>query len=123
MLRNLLIPFRRDQKNDFASGTGGELLISKVTQVLMTDGSSNALGGELPWRTAFGSKLSLLRHRNNNEVLQALARVWIKEALARWLPKVQLVSVRCEKRDALLVLRVKVKEGSTTQEGEIPIYS
>ena len=32
--QNLLIPFRRDRKRDFASGSGGDLLASKVTQAL-----------------------------------------------------------------------------------------
>ena len=40
--RNLLIPFRRDLKNDFASGTGEDLERSKVTQVLATEGATEA---------------------------------------------------------------------------------
>jgi hypothetical protein len=41
--RNLLISFRRDQKNDFASGTGEDLDRSKVTQVLVTEGDTPPL--------------------------------------------------------------------------------
>ncbi len=35
--QNLLIPFRRDKKRDFAVGTGSALLASKVRQALLTE--------------------------------------------------------------------------------------
>ncbi|MDY0004849.1 MAG: hypothetical protein RBU30_26360 [Polyangia bacterium] len=84
--RNLLIPRRRDQKNDFASGTGEELERSKVTQVLATEGATPRSAGELPWRTNFGSALHLLRHQRNDEALGELTQTYCKDALKRWLP-------------------------------------
>ena len=39
-LHGLLTPFRRDRKRDFASGSGAELLRSKVLQALMTEGAT-----------------------------------------------------------------------------------
>jgi phage baseplate assembly protein W len=111
MLKNLLIPFRRDRKRDFAADGGTALLISKVTQVLMTDGASPFSSGELPWRTNFGSKLNLIRHRNNDDVTRELARVWIRDALRRWLPTVKLSSVVAVRDGASLTLKIKVREG------------
>ncbi|NRD63333.1 hypothetical protein HRD49_16395 [Corallococcus exiguus] len=112
--QNLLVPFRRDRKRDFASGTGAALLASKVRQVLLTEGATPFSTGELPWRTSFGAGLSRLRHQRNDAVLAELARVYIRDALLRWLPGVQLVEVRVEQEAAVLTLRVRVREGDTT---------
>ena len=38
--QNLLIPFRRDKKRDFAVGSGEALLASKVRQALLTEGAT-----------------------------------------------------------------------------------
>jgi hypothetical protein len=76
--RNLLVPFRRDKKRDFASGTGEDLLRSKVQQVLLTQGATSRSSGELPWRTGFGAGLELLRHQRNDAALAELARVQIR---------------------------------------------
>ncbi|RJS13755.1 hypothetical protein DRW03_35905 [Corallococcus sp. H22C18031201] len=111
---NLLVPFQRDRKRDFAAGTGAELLASKVRQVLLTEGATPHSTGELPWRTSFGASLSRLRNQRNDTVLAELARVYIRDALARWLPGVQLVEVRVEQDSALATLRVRVREGDTT---------
>jgi len=109
-LQNLLVPFRRDRKRDFAVGTGAELLASKVRQVLLTEGTTPHSTGELPWRTSFGAGLSRLRHQRNDTVLAELARVYVRDALARWLPGVQLVQVRVEQAGPLFTLHVRVKE-------------
>ncbi|ADO70303.1 GPW/gp25 family protein [Stigmatella aurantiaca] len=111
--QNLLVPFRRDRKRDFATGTGAELLASKVRQVLLTEGATPHSTGELPWRTSFGAGLSRLRHQSNNAVLAELARVYVRDALARWLPGVQLVQVRVEQDAATLTLRIHVRTHST----------
>lgn len=108
--QNLLVPFRRDRKRDFAAGTGAELLASKVRQVLLTEGATPHSTGELPWRTNFGAGLSRLRHQRNDTVLAELARVYVRDALARWLPGVQLVQVRVEQAGPLFTLHVRVKE-------------
>jgi hypothetical protein len=63
-VRGLLIPFRRDEKRDFANGTGDELQRSKARQEALTDGPSPTTQGELPWRTGFGSTFSLKRLGN-----------------------------------------------------------
>ncbi len=104
-VRNLIAPFRRDRKRDFASDDGAELLKSKVLQALMTRGTTPRSSGELPWRTAFGSGLDLLRHQRNDDVLTELATVYVKDTLKKWVPEVTLVSLSVERENTRLVLR------------------
>lgn len=116
---NLLIPFRRDRKRDFASGAGAALLASKVMQALMTRGFTPRSSGELPWRTAFGAGLDLLRHQRNDAALAELARVHVRDALKRWVPEAELVGVSVTREDASLQLRVRyrpAKKRGSTQE-------
>jgi len=106
----LLIPFRRDKKRDFAVGSGEALLASKVRQALLTEGATARSSGELPWRTSFGAALGLLRHQRNDAALKELARVYVRDALKRWVPSAQLVSLSVEQDGAALTLRVRVRE-------------
>ena len=106
---NLLIPFRRDKKRDFAAGSGSELLASKVLQALLTEGATARSSGELPWRTNFGAGLGLLRHRANDAVLRELARVYVRDALKRWAPGARLVGLDVQQDGPALMLRVNVR--------------
>ncbi len=108
--QNLLIPFRRDKKRDFAVGSAEALLASKVRQALLTEGATARSSGELPWRTNFGAGLALLRHQRNDAALQELARVHVRDALKRWVPSAQLVSLSVEQVDSSVTLRVRVRE-------------
>jgi uncharacterized protein len=110
--QNLLIPFRRDKKRDFAVGSGPELLASKVRQALLTEGATPRSSGELPWRTNFGAALPLLRHQRNDAPLQELARVYVRDALQRWVPEAQVVSLDVEQEGAALTLRLRVQQGA-----------
>ena len=116
-LTNLLIPFRRDKKRDFASGTGPDILRSKVLQTLLTQGATSRSSGELPWRTAFGAGLEILRHQRSDAALAELARVQIRDALRRWVPEADVVGVRVERSDATLELRVRVRESGRSSAG------
>ena len=116
-LTNLLIPFRRDKKRDFASGTGPDILRSKVLQTLLTQGATSRSSGELPWRTAFGAGLEILRHQRSDAALAELARVQIRDALRRWVPEADVVRVRVERSDATLELRVRVRESGRSSAG------
>lgn len=111
--RNLLIPFRRDRKRDLATGDGEALLASKVRQVLLTEGATARSSGELPWRTSFGAALGLARHQPNDAVLAELTRVQVRDAIRRWLPSVEVLSIDVVASAATLAVRVRVKEGAT----------
>ena len=108
-MRGLLAPFRRDRKRDFASESGDELLASKVLQVLATEGATPRSSGELPWRTAFGTPLHLLRHQRNDAALAELARVYIRDALRRWLPEATIVGIGVLRDGSELALRVRFR--------------
>lgn len=86
----LIRPFTRDEKNDFTNAAGADLVRSAVGQVLGTRSTSPTLIGELPWRPEFGSLLSTLRHRNNDEALFQIAQSFAVEALQRWEPRVRV---------------------------------
>ena len=108
--RNLLIPFRRDRKHDFASGTGADLLRSKVIQALMTDGATPQSQGELPWRTSFGSGLERLRHQRNDAAVAELCRVYIRDALQHWVPGAELSDINVSRDGTKLVIRLRVRQ-------------
>lgn len=110
--RGLLTPFQRDQRRDFASGTGPALLESKVVQVLATEGQTPRSSGELPWRTAFGAGFHLLRHQRNDDALAGLAHVYARDPLRRWLPEAALLEVSVTRQDAGLFLSIRYKEAS-----------
>lgn len=114
--RNLLVPFERDRVRDFSSGTGYELRLAKVLQVLLTEGDTPQGSGEMPWRTAFGSGLHLLRHRNADAVLAELARVRARDALRRWVPSISLRVEAWAEENALVV---RARTGDQTFEARV----
>jgi hypothetical protein len=111
---NLLIPFRRDKKQDFAKASGAQLLASKVRQVLLTEGATARSSGELPWRTNFGAGLSLLRHQRNDLVLEELTRVYAREALGSWIPEAKIIACRATRADASIQLELRIGETTST---------
>jgi len=122
---SLLIPFRRDKKRDFASGAGEDLLASKVRQALLTEGATPRSSGELPWRTAFGSGLHVLRHLRNDAALSDLARVHVRDCLKRWVPEAELVAVSAVRDGATLQLKVRFRAakdaGKTAATAEVQL--
>ncbi len=109
MSRSILTPFRRDKKNDFASGTGDELLKSQVIQALMIEGDTPKSSGELPWRTSLGSAIHLARHHNNDAVMAELVRVHARDALKKWLPDVTVTALEVRQEPAALFLKVRFR--------------
>lgn len=119
--RNILIPFRRDQKRDFASGAGVDLLRSKVVQALMTEGATAQSQGELPWRTAFGAGLQRLRHQRNDAALSELARVYVRDALRRWVPEAEITELNVTRNDANLNVQLRVRDRGTNTEAVVEV--
>lgn len=119
--RGLIRPFSRDGKRDFLNATSVELMESMIVQILGTRATSAVAMGELPWRPEFGSWLYLLRHANNDDVLEDLARSYVVDALGRWLPRAEITSVKIEPRrevqdlDTLFILvgfqTIKTRDG------------
>ena len=107
----IVTPFRREA-SDFASAGGVEHIQSMVSQVLGTRAGSDFTQGELLWRSDFGSLIEHLRHKNNTPIIQDLARVYVAEALSRWIPQIRLKKVEASKkegpngRETILLLRI-----------------
>ena len=121
-LRGLLAPFRRDRKRDFASDDGDDLLASKVLEVLATEGATARSSGELPWRTAFGTPLQLLRHQNNDVALAELARIYVRDAFRRWLPDAEVVRITVDRDGAVLALQIRFRAaGRADRSVRVPI--
>lgn len=120
-LANLLIPFRRDRKRDFAVDSGEALLASKVRQALLTEGTTSTSSGELPWRTNFGAGLGLLRHQRNDIVLAELARVRVRDALRRWIPTAEVLAVEVVSGDDVLSIRVRLRERTLSATVLVPL--
>jgi len=126
----ILVPFQRDQKSDFATGGDVALIKSNIKQVLGTKARSAVGGGELPWRTDFGSWLHLLRHRQNDVVLQEMARAYVIDALKQWEPRAQVTAVSIFSVGRTLMLRIRfniiIQSGNVLaqdQEVELPLLS
>lgn len=114
--RGLLLPFQRNQRSDFASGTGAELWITRVELLLSIKGPSERGPGELPWRPRDGSALHILRHKNNTPMLREMARAYVTDAFRRSLPGVRLTDIVIQRREGgVLHVRVKfdVLQGNT----------
>ncbi len=105
--RSLAIPFQRSS-GDFATAEQGELERMQAEQVLTTECNPDATGGELPWRTSFGTPLHLLRHRAASQVLVALARVWIRDALTRSAATLKIASMDVSAMETQLRVAVRL---------------
>jgi uncharacterized protein len=108
--RGLLRPFLRDGKADFANADGLRLVMACVGQVLGTKADSVKAPGELPWRTDFGSRFHLLRHRNKTAQQETFAQLLAQEALDRWEPRVRVTAtdiVPAPASPRALIVRVK----------------
>lgn len=107
-------PLRRDGNGDFVHECAEDLIRASVGQILGTVAQSSTTAGEIPWRPEFGSKLHLLRHQNNDDVLEDVARAFVVQALDRWEPRVRVRAVTIERTGVpaandLNVLRLKVR--------------
>ncbi len=109
MASGLAHPFRRIE-SDFASASGDAETLQQVSEVLGTR------QGTLPWRPDFGSELHRLRHKKNAIVLKETARVFVDDALRKWVPAAKLIGVDILPSKANeIVLRVVVQIGDKQQ--------
>jgi hypothetical protein len=106
--RGLLLPFRRNQRDDFANGTGRALWQANVELLLSTDGPTPNGIGEIPWRPMEGTMLRLLRHKNNTSILRGMAEVYIRQAFQRSFPGVLRLTRVDKFRPEPGVLRLEV---------------
>ncbi len=106
-------PFVRAQ-SDFATASGDDEIRMQISEVLGT------VKGSIPWRTDFGSDLQRLRNQSNTPILRETARVFVDDAIRKWVPGVQLVSVSVASPkpnvvDLTVVFQLGNKQQSLTQ--------
>lgn len=102
----LLCPFRRDEKGDFANGTGLEVLKSDIGELLGLRGPTATEPGELAWDTERGTGIHGLQHRHiHSEMTRALADQHASGAIMRFEPRVRagVVTVDTEGGNTLLI--------------------
>lgn len=97
---NLLLPFRRDQKQDFATGSGWEAKRAALRLLLGTR------YGELPYLPTYGSKLHFLKHRSQTLALNEIALFYCQEALSLWMPEILVEWVQADRDNNTLRLAI-----------------
>ena len=94
----LKTPLTQAPSGGLATVEDVDYVSSQVRQVLnvrATD-DSGALRGEYPWRTEEGSVIDLARH-HPLDFLEALTSSFANEAMARWVPDAEFVTVEVER--------------------------
>jgi phage baseplate assembly protein W len=109
--RGLLLPFRRDRRNDFANGVGVEKIKSNVRMILGT------MQGEIPWLPSFGSQLHRLRHQNNSPILENLAFIYVVDPLRIWEPRARVTRVEVTREPRRLLISPSFDAVDTTGAG------
>lgn len=91
----IILPFQRDEKNDFANGHGKALIKSSLETILGTTCASGSTYGELPFDQGMGSLLLLIKHLNlDDPALEELAIFYVVDAIDRHEPRVKLTGIR-----------------------------
>jgi phage baseplate assembly protein W len=91
---NVLVPFRRDGKHDFANDRGIAVVQSSLRTIFGTLCAGPQNQGEVPFNQGLGTLVTLLRHRNiNDPTTQELAVYYVADAIRRNEPRVKLKGV------------------------------
>lgn len=85
-------PFTR-VANDFHDAEDLDSVKSALGQILGTRAQGERAQGELHWRPEFGSLLYQLRHRNQTAGFRMFATHFVRDAVARWEPRIRVVDV------------------------------
>jgi hypothetical protein len=92
--RGLIVPFRRDGKDDFAHGVGKEVVESSLTVILGTMCAGPTNDGEVPFNQKLGTLIKLLRHRNvNDPTTQDLATHYVADGILANEPRIKAKAV------------------------------
>lgn len=110
-------PLSTNSRLEYESKTGSSLLTNQVIYLLSTrrasvstKSSSVRFPGDLKSTPMYGSLLWTLKQRPTNQATLDLARVRTREALAIWLPQVEVLAIRTSyaNRDASM-LRIELE--------------
>jgi phage baseplate assembly protein W len=118
--RGILFPLRRDQKNDFATGSGVEAMKANIRLALGTHAQTNVSPGEVAWDGTIGSSLHLLTHRLGTVTLNELARHYVVRAIRVAEPRARITTVRVvrDKKTSYLDIKFVPTDGNGNAIGE-----
>lgn len=85
--RGLAFPLVRRKDGFFSSKTTRDLVFSSIYSILITPYGSRIM------RPDFGSALKELVFEPNDDILEAEAKIYLKEAIEKWEPRVTNVKV------------------------------
>lgn len=106
----IVLPFRRDGKDDFAHSSGVDMVNSSLTTILGTLRAGPTNDGEVPFNQKLGTALSLLRHRNVAEPkTRELATHYVVDSIQANEPRVhaKAVGFRLRPDDNRIALRLR----------------
>lgn len=103
----LLGPLRRDQKNDFAHGSGLALIESNIRAVLQTKQAEVSAAGEVAWDGTLGSRLGIVSHRSNVAGIEEIYRYYVVDAVRRQEPRARITKVAIRRVKNVSYLDVK----------------
>lgn len=94
---NVVLPFRRDGKDDFGNGEGLDVIESSLCIILGTLRAGPRNDGEVPFNQELGTALKLLRHRNlNDPTTEELATHYVLDSIAKNEPRVKVKALGFE---------------------------
>jgi hypothetical protein len=106
----VVLPFRRDGKDDFAHATGIDLINSSLLIILGTRRAGPSSNGEVPFNQKLGTLLPHLRHRNlNNPTTEELATHYVVDSISENEPRVQPKAVGYKPRPAKNRLALRLR--------------
>lgn len=96
----LVAPFTWGSRGDFVAAGGLQLIRAVIRAIIGTRCSapSGSNPGEISWRPQAGSLVDLLRHLNvDDPATQALARLYVAQAVQTWDPRIVIQRVGCSR--------------------------
>lgn len=100
--RGIVLPFQRDQKQDFANGGVVDVVMSNLVQVCGTACMTDTSAGECEWDPELGSPIVLARHVNSKAARRAALRAYLILAFREFEPRARMRAVVVQQVDRSL---------------------
>lgn len=118
--QGLAFPLGVSSQGGLAISTAGQSVRESIWLILLTE------PGERLYRPEFGCRLSELSFAPINSETLMLMRIWVKEALERWEPRIDLEDVlarpQADKGTVFLVINYRLKQTYERQSLVYPFY-
>jgi hypothetical protein len=105
--RGLLAPLQRDQKNDFANGSGAALQAANIRQAIGTQAATDTAPGAVAWDGTLGSRVHLVVHRNGTANQDEILRHFILDAIRVAEPSARVTRVVFDRTKERTLVKVR----------------